>query len=135
MACAGDSRPTKGASIALTTLRERGFATGVVSNFDRRLPGILADVGLAPLLDCVVLPSDVGAAKPSPAIFERALALLGATGAQTIFVGDDPETDLAGAARLGLRTVDVASLATLTDLPARLIDRSKVSEISQEPNT
>ncbi len=109
-----------GAPDALRALRDAGFAIAVVSNFDRRLPGILADLALAPLLDLVWLPSDVGAAKPDPAIFASAVGALGVTPAQAVFVGDDAQRDLAGARAAGLLAVDVTSLATLAALPALL---------------
>src|SRR5262245_49439849 len=50
-----------GAYEVLAALRAAGIATAVVSNFDQRLRGILADLELAPLLDLVWLPSDAGA--------------------------------------------------------------------------
>jgi putative hydrolase of the HAD superfamily len=104
----------------LERLRARGIAIGVVSNFDRRLPGLLARLGIAPLVDTVVLPSDAGAAKPDPRIFELALARLGVTAAAAVFVGDSPDDDLRGAEATGLRTVDVKRLANLADFPDRL---------------
>ena len=104
------------------------IATAVVSNFDQRLRGILADLELAPLLDLIWLPSDAGVAKPDPAIFTSALRALGVTAERAVFVGDDAQRDLEGARSAGLRPVDVASLATLADLPA-LIER----ELPEEP--
>jgi putative hydrolase of the HAD superfamily len=117
-----------GAHDALARLRSAGAATAVISNFDRRLPGILADLELAPLLDLVWLPSDAGAAKPDPAIFTSALRALGVPAERAIFVGDDTQRDLEGARAAGLRPVDVASLATLADLPA-LFER----ELPEDP--
>lgn len=110
----------QGAAEGLAGLRAAGRRTAVVSNFDRRLPGILAGLGLAPGLDACVLPADAGAAKPDPRIFRRALERLGVPAAEAAFVGDDRERDLEPAAALGIRPVDVASLATLRDLPARI---------------
>jgi putative hydrolase of the HAD superfamily len=104
----------------LDALHEAGVATAVVSNFDRRLHGILADLALAPLLDLVWLPSDAGAAKPDPAIFTSALAALGIAPERALHVGNDAERDLTAARAAGMRAVDVASLATLADLPALL---------------
>jgi putative hydrolase of the HAD superfamily len=100
----------------LIELRTRRWATGIVSNFDRRLFAILEGLDLAPLLDTVVLASDVGAAKPDPAIFHRALEQLGVPPCNAVVVGDDPEQDLASARKAGLRAVDVASLAKLGEL-------------------
>jgi len=113
-------RRRPGARSALRGLRARGIATGVVSNFDRRLPAVLAGLELSPLLDTVVLPSDAGVMKPDPRIFVLALERLGIPAAHSVFVGDQAVPDMAGARAAGLRAVDVASLATLCELPDRL---------------
>lgn len=111
-------RPRPGARRLLADLAERGVARGVVSNFDRRLPGLLRALGLP--TDAVVLPSDAGAAKPDPRIFQLALQRLGVPAAAALLVGDHPERDLAGARRAGLRAVDVAGLANLGGLIRQL---------------
>ena len=113
-------RPRTGAPQALARLRDAGLATAVVSNFDGRLRAVLADLGLAPLLDLVVLASDARAAKPDPALLRAALARLGCAPAEAALVGDDPARDLLPARGLGLAAVDVRELATLAALPARL---------------
>jgi len=109
-----------GAAAALAGLRGAGRRTAVVSNFDGRLPALLEALGLLGALDAVVLPAQVGAAKPDPRIFAAALGRLGARADEAAFVGDDPERDLAGARAAGIAAVDVASLATLAELPARI---------------
>jgi putative hydrolase of the HAD superfamily len=109
-----------GAREALVALRAAGLATAVVSNFDRRLHGILAAQKLTSLLDAVVLSSDAGAAKPDPALLRAALARLGCAPEQAALVGDDPVRDLEPARRLGLFAIDARELATLAELPARL---------------
>jgi putative hydrolase of the HAD superfamily len=117
----GDAwRRRRGARSTLRRLRSRGIATGVVSNFDRRLPALLAALELAPLLDTVVLSSDAGVEKPDPRIFELALARLAVAAGDCVFVGDSAAHDLAGARAAGLRAIDVGSLATLCELPDRL---------------
>lgn len=113
---AGAWRARPGAEQALTRLRADGLATGVVSNFDARLPALLAALGLAVLLDTVVLPADVGAAKPDPRIFAVALERLGVAPGEAVFVGDDAHHDLGGARAAGLEAVDATTLATLADL-------------------
>lgn len=113
-------RRRSGCREALAELRERKIATAVVSNFDRRLPAILAGLEIAPLFDAVVLPSDAKAAKPDPPIFLLALERLSARASASVFVGDSQERDLAAARRLGMRAIDVASLATLRDLGRHL---------------
>jgi putative hydrolase of the HAD superfamily len=113
-------RARPGAREALRSLRASGLATGVVSNFDGRLPGILGGLDLAQLLDVVMLPGQARAAKPDPRIFALALARLGVAPSAALYVGDDPARDLAGARTAGLSAIDAKSLATLADLPARL---------------
>lgn len=113
-------RAAPGAAALLGALRARGLATGVVSNFDQRLPGILAGLSLAPLLDVVALPADAGTAKPDARIFRWALARLRVAPGEAVFVGDDPEEDVAAARTAGLHAVDVRTLARLEELPARL---------------
>ncbi|HXV36922.1 MAG TPA: HAD-IA family hydrolase [Myxococcota bacterium] len=113
-------RAVRGAHALLRDLRSAGWSTAIVSNFDRRLPKILEGLSLAPLLDAVVLCSDVGAAKPAAAIFARALELLDVPASHAVFVGDDAAADIAGARAAGIRAIPVDSLATLAELPSRL---------------
>jgi putative hydrolase of the HAD superfamily len=112
--------PRAGALDALRGLRARGIRTAVVSNFDHRLDALLEALGLRRELDLVLRAADCGARKPDAAIFRAALAALGVRAEQAVFVGDDPERDLAGARAAGLRAVDVRELATLDALPAAL---------------
>ena len=91
----------------LETLRDRGLKVGLVSNaFDppALLHRDLEQLGVAERLDVAVFSSEVGRRKPDPAIFERALAVLGVAPGRTLFVGDTLATDVAGAAALGMHT-------------------------------
>jgi putative hydrolase of the HAD superfamily len=106
-----------GAAAALDHLAGRGLRLAVVSNFDHRLPGLLAALGLERRLACIVLPADAGAAKPDPRIFALALETLGVAASDAAYVGDDPADDHEGARRAGLRAVDMRQLATLAALP------------------
>ena len=75
----------------------------MVSNWDVSLHELLAETGLAPLVDGAVASAEVGAAKPDPAIFARALALAGAAPEDAWHVGDSLEADVEGALRGGHR--------------------------------
>ena len=77
---------------------------GVLSNFDGRLRAVLAGLGVLDRFRHVVLSSEVGADKPDPWIFERALALAGVAPQEALHVGDDPRCDWEGARAAGLRT-------------------------------
>jgi putative hydrolase of the HAD superfamily len=89
----------------LESVRRRGLRVGVVSNFDSRLPPILRELGLAPLMDTIVYSTGCGAAKPSPRIFHHALEQLGATPESTLHVGDSLSADFNGAGAAGLKAV------------------------------
>lgn len=95
-----------GAHAVLDGLRRRGLKTGMVSNFDHRLPAVLTALDLAARLDVVVLPADAGAAKPDPRIFHLALARLNVAPHEALYIGDDAEDDIAGATAAGLRAID-----------------------------
>lgn len=93
----------------LASLRERGIRTGLVANAWPE-PGRLlrADVeasGLAALLDVMVISDEVGASKPLPEIFLHALRELAVEPANAMYVGDRLETDVQGAANVGMTTV------------------------------
>ena len=63
----------------------------------------IAALGIEPLLDVIVISSEIGAQKPEPSIFNFALAELGCTAAEAWFVGDHPDQDVRGAEMVGLR--------------------------------
>jgi HAD superfamily hydrolase (TIGR01509 family) len=92
----------------LESLRGRGLKLGLVSNaFDppELLHRDLGRMGLAERLDVAVFSSEVGRRKPDPLIFRTALDRLGVEPGRALFVGDSLEADIAGAAGLGMRTV------------------------------
>ena len=60
---------------------------------------------LAHFADCRLSSADVGFLKPHPAIFKAALDCLGARPDEAIFIGDNPEADIAGAQAVGMRGV------------------------------
>ena len=90
------------APAVLEGLRRKGCKLAVVSNFDSRLPGILQAVGIRGYFDAVIYSSEAGSAKPDPAIFRRALAVLGVAPEHAIHVGDSRNADFEGAIAAGL---------------------------------
>ncbi len=92
----------------LRTLRERGARLVVVSNWDVSLHDMLERSGLRELVDGAISSAEVGAAKPDPQIFRRALALAACDSEGAIHVGDSLEHDVAGALAAGLQPVLVA---------------------------
>jgi putative hydrolase of the HAD superfamily len=82
---------------------------GLVSNY--YLPGPLRRsldrFGITPRLGAAVISGEVGWVKPRPEPFLEALRILGAEPGECIFVGDNLDADVGGAAALGMRTVHV----------------------------
>ena len=93
---------------ALRALRALGLRLVVVSNWDSSLPEWLERTRLAELLDGVVSSAVVGAAKPSPRIFEVALGVAGVAPREALHVGDSMATDVSGARAAGLRAILIA---------------------------
>ena len=77
MLAALEFRPYPDVLPALGELRERDLKLVVASNWDCSLPEWLGPTGIMELVDGVVTSAEVGAAKPDPRVFERALAIAG----------------------------------------------------------
>ncbi|MDP9349565.1 MAG: HAD family hydrolase [Gemmatimonadota bacterium] len=96
----------------LRALRTQGYRLGVVTNgreaFQMRVIRALA---IQAYFDTVLISEAEGIRKPDPEIFHRALRRLGARPEESVFVGDHPEADIAGARRAGLRTIWKRDLA------------------------
>jgi putative hydrolase of the HAD superfamily len=90
---------------ALVELRGLGVTLVVASNWDCSLPDWLRPPGILELVDAVVTSAEVGAAKPSPRIFERALAVAGVEAGEALHAGDKVDNDVEGAAAAGVRGV------------------------------
>jgi putative hydrolase of the HAD superfamily len=85
----------------LEQLRPR-FELAVISNFDGRLRLILQHLGISKYFSYIFISSELGADKPDPEIFRRALELMHMQSSEVLQVGDDPERDWKAAAAAGL---------------------------------
>jgi putative hydrolase of the HAD superfamily len=90
---------------ALAELRDRNLTLVVASNWDCSLPDWLRPAGVLDLVDGVVTSAEVGAAKPSSRVFERALAVAGVEPSEALHAGDRLDNDVQGAAAAGVRAV------------------------------
>jgi putative hydrolase of the HAD superfamily len=97
------------AQALLDSLRGRGIKTGLVANSwpdpARLMRADVEALGLAGLFDVMVFSGEVGYRKPQPEIFLHALAQLGVEPENAMFVGDRLDTDVQGAAQVGMATV------------------------------
>ena len=104
----------------------------MLSNWDSRLHRVIDGHDWRRWLEGVFISSEIGAEKPSPAVFAHAGRALGAAPAELLHVGDSLDHDVAGALASGWHAAwldhearaacdpRVLRLRSLTDLPARL---------------
>ena len=85
----------------LQTLRPH-FELAVVSNFDGRLRMILEQLGVSQFFSHFFLSSELGADKPDPLIYRRAVKLSRLAPNEVLHVGDDPARDWEAAKAAGL---------------------------------
>lgn len=90
----------------LDRLRTR-YRLGVVSNFDHTetVEDALAACGILDRFETVVVSDSVGWRKPRPEIFQAALAAMGLSPREAVFVGDTPESDVLGPHGLGMDVI------------------------------
>ena len=93
----------------LEKLKSRGIKLAIVTNItpellDHQRKKVEA-LGIAHLFDTVVYSAEVGVHKPDRRIFDYAASVLGVPNEQCLFVGDDPQADVAGALGAGMEVV------------------------------
>lgn len=114
----------------------RSWGVAIVTN---GLPSVqrlkVQALGLESLVDTVVYASEhgTGAGKPDREPFREALRRLGSRPSQAIFVGDNPDTDIAGASLCGLRTIYTHQFRTQTWPYTHLQPTRVIHHISEVP--
>jgi putative hydrolase of the HAD superfamily len=99
-------RLVPGALDTLGALRDRGVRLGIVTNnVVEEQTRKIAELGLAPLFDAVVISEAVGVSKPDPRIFRLALDDVRCPPGEALMVGDSWSGDIVGAVAAGLRAV------------------------------
>jgi putative hydrolase of the HAD superfamily len=104
------------------------FQLAVVSNFDGRLRLILQHLGISKFFTGIFVSSEVGADKPDPKIYRRALKFIDLKPNEVLHVGDDSQRDWEAASAAGLSVFrldrqrnslrDLLTILT-TNLPSR----------------
>ena len=93
-------------NITITELLKSGVKLGVVSDAPRLAVWLrITALGLQHYFDHVVAYEDTGERKPSPKPFMRVLDLLKVPPQRSLMIGDWAERDIAGAKKLGMKTV------------------------------
>lgn len=114
----------------LEFLQKKGMVMGIVSNWERWLPDLLEQVGIAGYFSTIIVSGEVGVEKPDPRIFRLALEQLAISPEQVLYVGDILEADILPALEVGMTPILIdrqgkypngvpcCRLTILTDLPS-----------------
>ncbi len=91
----------------LPELQRRGYRLALISNADEDDPVIqaLLEADLPVRFEAIVTSEAVGAYKPAPRIFERALQKLELDPGAVMLVGDSPASDILGGSRIGMPVI------------------------------
>ncbi len=90
---------------ALQYWRSEGIELGVISNFDTRIHPVLESLVLTDYFKSVTISTEVGAAKPSPQVFLKALEKHGCSPGEAWHVGDSLKEDYEGARGIGMHGI------------------------------
>lgn len=97
---------------------------GIITNGPTEVQRAKIDLlGVAELVDFILVSEEFGAAKPDASIFEDALNRTGVAAEETVFVGDSPEHDMAGAYSAGIPTIWVNNVQQAWSMPFPAPDR------------
>lgn len=87
----------------LDALRSRGFRLALLTNGPAEMQrGKVTRFALAPYFDVIVIEGEFGKGKPHRAVFEHALATVGASASEAWHVGDNLYADIGGAQSAGV---------------------------------
>ncbi|MDE0592004.1 MAG: HAD-IA family hydrolase [Dehalococcoidia bacterium] len=89
----------------LDRIRASGLVVGIVSNMNSTTQRLCDDMGLTGHVDFAVTSGEIGAEKPDRQIFEAALIKADVLAEESIFIGDQLESDIFGAEQAGLRPI------------------------------
>lgn len=99
-------RPIEGAAKALAELKNSGRRLGIITNgFIDIARQRIEHSGLAGFFEHVVVSEELGIHKPHPGIFEHTLRLFDTDKDDTLYIGDNIEFDITGAAAADIRGI------------------------------
>lgn len=120
-------RPEPSALQTLSSLRDRGYRTALLTNWDQRVRQVVAETGFAPHLDHLFVSSEIGHEKPDREIFAHCQAALQLAPEQILHIGDSLQHDIAGAQAAGWHAIRISAEAAQPNAPCRSIQ--KLSEL------
>lgn len=90
---------------ALKAVKDMKLTTGLLTNLQSEINSMCIKLGIAYLLDFVVTSGEVGADKPQPPIFLKALELAKVKPEEAVHVGDQYVNDVKGAQAVGIGAI------------------------------
>jgi putative hydrolase of the HAD superfamily len=97
--------PRHGVVDMLAELRRRRIRAGLITVCSEDVVDVWDETPFADLFDAVVFSCSCGLRKPDARIYRLALDQLGVEPSEALFVGDGANDELAGAERVGMRSV------------------------------
>lgn len=126
------ARPYPGAAECFSQLKAAGVRVGIGTNMTADYQfAKLERLGLLDAVDFLVSSEEAGAEKPEQRFFDLCARKALCPAGECLFVGDDPQNDVSGALRAGMRaawlcpepdgrTADAPRIRALSELPALL---------------
>ena len=100
-----DEVPYADAQSTLAALKQKGYRLGIIANQNAGTADRLEKWGLRQYFDVIAASAEMGCAKPSKEIFEKAFALACCSAPESVMVGDRLDNDILPAKALDMRTV------------------------------
>ncbi len=90
----------------LDELKQQGYLLGIITNGRGQFQARAIDgLGIRDYFDAILISEIEQVRKPQVEIFQRAIDRLGVLASESIFVGDHPEADIAGAKSAMMKTI------------------------------
>ncbi|GLX69335.1 HAD family hydrolase [Paenibacillus glycanilyticus] len=106
----------------LSSLKNHGIKIALISNgYGQFQHDNFQALNISQFFDEVLISEWEGLRKPDPAIFHRALAKLGVTAEEAVFVGDHPDADVRASQAVGMKALWKQNHASSTDVQADAI--------------
>jgi len=127
--CSSKPGLVEGAQELMDFLKSKGYGLHMCSNgFHEVQFKKLKACGLHDYFDTIVLSEDAGANKPSAQFFDYAMSQTGAKRETTLMIGDNLQTDIAGAKAYG---IDAAYFNRYPEYPADIPVDYEVSSLAE----
>lgn len=119
--------PKQNAYFLLDSLVSRGIRIGIVTNGGEKSQNAkITSAGLRPYPELILTSQEAGVEKPDPEIYRIALRRMDLSPSEVLFVGDTPETDIAGAVAAGIDSCLLFRRRESPDATYRVTDLSEI---------